>query len=85
MQRKMRTLLFGKLRLTDASRKLKKGLKDLKSIAKEMPPLKKVTGPLNAKFFVPDTQKKRNLKNLPLSWFSIMMRQRVRTSGSTCR
>jgi 5-methylthioadenosine/S-adenosylhomocysteine deaminase len=46
--------VVGKVHLTEAARKLKKGLRDLKSVAKEMPLLKEVIGPHNTKFFVPE-------------------------------
>jgi len=54
--------VVGKLLLADASSKLKKALKDLKSIAKKMPPLKEITGPDNTKFFVPIPTKGKGLQ-----------------------
>ena len=47
--------VVGKLKLSDASDKLLKALKDLKSISKKTPPLKKVTGPDNTSYFVPES------------------------------
>ena len=49
--------VVGKLQLSDATTKLKRALKDLKSVAKKMPLLKEITGPDNTRFFVPVTQK----------------------------
>jgi hypothetical protein len=58
--------VVGKLKLSDASDKLLKALKDLKSISKKTPPLKKITGPDNTSYFVPEsfgTEKKITGRN----------------------
>lgn len=47
--------VVGKLLLSDASAKLSKALKDLKSVSKKMPALKKVTGQDHASYFVPES------------------------------
>ena len=47
--------VVGKLQLSDASSKLSKALKDLKSVSKKMPALKKLKGPDNASYFVPES------------------------------
>ncbi|MHA4809029.1 amidohydrolase family protein [Flavitalea flava] len=50
--------VVSQLTLAAAESKLKKGLKNLKDIGKNLPPLKAITGPANAKFFVPEEKKK---------------------------
>ena len=47
--------VVGKLKLSDASAKLLKALNNLKSISKKMPALKKIIGPDNASYFVPES------------------------------
>lgn len=54
--------VVGKLRLADASSKLKKGLRNLKAVANEMPALKKITRPDNSEFFVPVANGKKTAK-----------------------
>ena len=47
--------VVGKLLLSEAALKLKKGLGDLKKLSKKMPALKAMEGPDNSKIMVPDS------------------------------